>query len=125
MTVGHHVDQPAALRLQTGWDLLAGKLRNLHQELVGARQAHREIYLAGGMLPGGLDVLARLDQLPGLQHQRVDGVGRVLDFVQARTAGIHAVLAVGGGIEHLARIAEEAVVDFHFLHHAPNDAVVA
>ena len=77
------------------------------------------------MFPGVLQVLAGFYQLPRLQQKRIDRVRCILDLILVGASGIHAVLAVGGCIQHFARIGQEAVVDFHFVEHATNHAEVA
>ena len=111
--VGHHVDQPAALLLQRRGDRLAGQLRDLHQQLVGPLQAHRDWQLGDVVVPGPLDVLGGLLELPGLEQQGRDGVGGVLDLVLRGAAGIHPELAVGGRVEDLFRVGQEGVIDVH------------
>ena len=99
--IQHHVDQPAALQGQSVGDRFAGQLTDGHQQRVGGGQAQRNGHLGGGLVPHLLNHLFAFHQLPRLQQQGVNGVRRGFDLLLAGAAGVHPVMAVGGGVEHL------------------------
>jgi hypothetical protein len=86
--VSHHVNQTATFQFQRSRDRFTGKFRDFHQEFISPFQPHRNIDGRSRLMPNGLDKLFGFFQLPGLQQQGINRIGRVFQFSLGRAAGI-------------------------------------
>ena len=106
------IDQPAALLGQLLGNRLAGDPRDLHQELVGCRDADRMIE-RGDLLALAGDVGQRLLGAELLHRDGRLGVHRVGRVLQRGAAVVHAEFAVGRRVPDVAVVAEDGVLDSH------------
>ncbi len=122
--VGDHIDQTTALGGQGFRDRLAGQRADGHQQVVSRLEADRDVDGGTRLLPGLGDDLLALHQLPRLQQQSVDGIGRIRHLGLRGATGIHAVLTIGRGIQGLGRVTQQTAGNTHLAHHALEHPVV-
>ena len=124
LEVRDRVDEPAALARQLLGDRLAGDPRHLHQEFVGRGHADRVIE-GEHFLAMRRDQRQRLFGAILLHRDRRLGVDRIGRFFKRGAAVIHAELAVGRRVQHVAVVGENGVLDAHQVEDALDLADVA
>src|SRR5271165_5374422 len=122
--IGDRVHQPAALALDRVRHRLAGQARNFLHEAVGRRDADRVVE-GDRLLPPGADIGERLLGAEFLHRDRRLRVHRGGRLRERGAAVIHAELAVGRRVEHVAGVAEQRVLGAEQVEQTSDFALVA